>query len=380
MLHTTKNVKIIYESMILINSLMFNRIIFACLLLQSLFVFAKNDLEKTRQYFNTFQSVQYSATAFYPNPNTEQVTVFHTFNIINKYQKKNFEFYVKSDAFEEIYANGIYKKLDVEKKTVLQYENLANQKNTLENSRIILYNPAFLLKHQWEYVEKINVDGVLHSHYRWIAAKDVFEGKEILTEYHIYISPQYLISKFERKNFLDRNLNQTITYLFSGYRFLKNAARLPLFSAKEYSLQYIERIDISPLKPNIKTPEFSTKDITGKSFSQQDFLDKKTLLLFSNTNCGISEMISNIIYSKKFALPQNMQLINIFGTDSVEDVKLFFRNKTMKFSVIAQDQSMETKYQISGYPVLYLINEEGMITQTFEGFEAITDYFSTQKF
>ena len=129
-------------------------------LLNFSFLFAKNDLEKTREIFNKYKSVSYVLTAFYPNPETDEVSTFKTYYIVNNYKNEKFDFYSRSENSEEIFKNGIYTKVNNQEKTVSQYEQKENQKNAINNSRLVLYGPTFVLKHNWKYENDIIIKGV----------------------------------------------------------------------------------------------------------------------------------------------------------------------------------------------------------------------------
>lgn len=349
------------------------------LILNSIFLFAKNDLEKTRQKFNKYKSVSYTLTAFYPNPDTEIVTKFKTFYIINNYNSNKFDFYSKTGTDEEIFKNENYTSINNEEKTFSQFEQKQNQEKLINTSRIVQYGPTFILKYNWKYENEVSINGLEHSHYSFIENIRKYGEKTIKTEFHIYISSKHLISKLERKNYIDDKLSQTVTFDYSEYNFSKKEIQFDSEPKRDYSLKYFERNEIKLLENSTQAPNFTAIDTENNEFSNRDLLGKNTLLLFSNTNCGASKEVSDLISNENFKLPSHLNLINFYTSDSNEIVKKYFKNKKSQFQIIANQKEIEKIFQISGYPVLYIVNDKGIITQSFYGLEPIENYLkSTQ--
>ncbi|MCW4453166.1 redoxin domain-containing protein [Kaistella sp. BT6-1-3] len=349
------------------------------LLLNFSFLFAKNDLEKTREKFNKNKSVSYVLTAFYPNPDTDEVTTLKTFYIINNYNSSNFDFYSKRDNTEEIWKNGNYTEINNSEKTFSQFEFKKNQANAIKNSRLVQYGPTFLLKNNWKYENDILINGVNYSRYSFIESVRKYEEKTIKVEFNIFISPKNLISKLERKSYVDDKLGQRVTFDYSDYKFSKKEINFNSPPQEKYALKYFERSNVNPLKVSTKAPSFVIQDIENNEISDKNFIDKNTLLLFSGTNCGASIEISNFINNENFKLSNNLHLINFYATDSKDIVNKFFKNRKSNFPIIADQAEIEKKYQVSGYPVLYLVDEKGIITKSLQGLEPIMEYLKSEK-
>jgi thioredoxin-related protein len=126
-----------------------------------------------------------------------------------------------------------------------------------------------------------------------------------------------------------------------------------------------------PLQAGIKAPGFVATDMDNNQISDQIFIGKNTLLLFSSIHCGASKIVSDFITDINFRLPDNLTLIHVYAADSKEDLNKYFRNRTTQFPIITNQKALEYQYQVSGYPILYHIDENGLILQVFEGFEPI---------
>lgn len=352
--------------------------LFLLALLSPVFLFGQeNKIEKARQKLNKYTSVSYETTAFYPNPETEELNSFSSTYIINNHASDNFDFYCKTDDSEEIYKNEVYYSINNTDKIIYQYKEKDNQRDRIQNSRLVQYGPTFLLGHAWKYQNEILISGINHSHYSHIKDTREYEGKTIKIEFHIYISPNHTIARFERKSSVDDKVGQTVTYYFSNYKFSKkkiNYRSLP----HNYALKYFENTEVDLLQAGLQAPAFDAIDINGNKLSEKVYLGNQTLLLFSSTNCGASKIVSDFINSESFNLQNDCKLINVYASESKQNIEKYFKGKATFFPIIVNHKEIEDKYQVSGYPVLYFINENGTISGTFEGYEPVIQFLRSK--
>lgn len=96
-------------------------------LVSTAFVYANDiKLENTRQKYNSATSISYRSTAFYPNPDTDEITTSSVFYTIYNLKNMAFDFHSQNDDTEEIYKNGIYTEIKKSEKAYYQYENKQN--------------------------------------------------------------------------------------------------------------------------------------------------------------------------------------------------------------------------------------------------------------
>jgi hypothetical protein len=216
-------------------------LILLLLTLHTLALFGQNSrLEQARKKYDRYSSLSYNVTAFYPNPETEVISTFSTFYILNHFKKSDFEFFTKTDQFEEVLRQRRYSEIDHNAKAIFQYEDRKNQDAAIKDSRLVQYGPTFLLKHHWKFEDEVLSDGIALAHYSFVEKVQQYEGKTIKIEFHIYISPDFTISKFERKSYVDDKHGQTITYLYSNYKFSKKTISFPASASANYALKYFE--------------------------------------------------------------------------------------------------------------------------------------------
>lgn len=349
---------------------------FLILILNSIFLFGKNNnLEKVRYQFKSNKSIKYNSKAYYPNPETDEISIIESFNLINNFKDENFDFYSKSENYEEILKNRIYSQ--IKGTTIHQYESVENQLKYIKTSRFIQYSPAFLVNLDWKYQTEIILNQTKYSQYSYLESKTQYEGKTIKVIFYLYISPENIISKFERKAYVDNQLGQTITYEYNNYKFSNKKFEIKNLP-QNYDLKYFEKSEITPLLKGTKTPNFISKDLNQNTITNKNFIGNNTVLIFSSVNCGASKTVYDFLADKNFKLSNNLNLINFYASDSLENIKKYYKNNLPNYPIIVNQKEIETEYQISGYPIMYLVNENGLISEIFDGSLQIIEYLKKQ--
>ena len=343
--------------------------------LNSLFVFANHGkLEKAREKYREAISISYRQTAFYPNPDTDEVKSFSLYYTLFNFRDNGYDFHSNSKKQEELYHNNIYTEIKHDEKAYYQYENMQRQVEEMKSFRLSLYGPIPLLKHNWKFVNDTILEEKKLSHYSFIESENKYENKTIKIEFHIYISGDNSLSQFERKSYVDNKLGQIVTYKFDNYNFSNKKSNLIYTLPENYSLKYFERVEnLQALKENTKAPNFQVIDIAGNRISLES-LTGRTLLLFSSTNCGYSKTVSDFITDENYKLDDEIKIINFYGSDSKENIIQYFKKQSKNYPIIANRKDIEKEYGISGYPVLYLVNENGIITKTIDGSDEILPF------
>lgn len=75
-----------------------------------------------------------------------------------------------------------------------------------------------------------------------------------------------------------------------------------------------------------------------------------------------------------FKLSDDIKLINFYGSDSKENAIKVFKKHKQIYPIIANRTDIEKEYGISGYPILYLIDENGIIKATVDGADKILPF------
>ncbi|MBI5641535.1 MAG: TlpA family protein disulfide reductase [Nitrospirae bacterium] len=132
---------------------------------------------------------------------------------------------------------------------------------------------------------------------------------------------------------------------------------------KPVSPMEIERLDKTP------APDFSLKDLNGKSVSLSSFKGKVVLLNFWATWCPSckAEMPSlNSLYNEM--KPRGLEIVAVSTDKSLNDVKGYLSKKGLDFLVLMDESRSVTKqYKVFSLPTTFLIDKNGIIVEKFYG-------------
>jgi len=118
-----------------------------------------------------------------------------------------------------------------------------------------------------------------------------------------------------------------------------------------------------------KAPDFSLKDLSGKSISLPSLRGKVIVLNFWATWCPscVSEMSSlNRLYIEM--KPRGLEVVAVSTDRSVGDVNEYLGKKGFGFRILMDDDRTVTRlYKVFSLPTTFLIDRNGFIVEKFFG-------------
>ena len=139
------------------------------------------------------------------------------------------------------------------------------------------------------------------------------------------------------------------------------------------SLQGNTADGISPLNSdkiiNSKAPDFTLKDLNGKTVSLSAFKGKVVLLNFWATWCPPCRAEMPALNKLSNALkPRGLEVIAVSTDRSINDIKGFLENHRVDFPILFDtDRSAAKQYRVFSMPTTFLIDRNGMIVEKFYG-------------
>ncbi len=120
-----------------------------------------------------------------------------------------------------------------------------------------------------------------------------------------------------------------------------------------------------------KAPDFTLKDINGKTLTLRDLKGKVVLLEFWATWCppcrrSIPEM--EALSRKYFNRDVVLVGVNVDGGDSFDAVKNFVNQYNMTYTVVVDNGDASRKYQVSSIPAIFLLDKDQKIVKRYLGF------------
>jgi peroxiredoxin len=130
---------------------------------------------------------------------------------------------------------------------------------------------------------------------------------------------------------------------------------------------------VSPLNANnivnSKAPDFTLKDVNGKTVSLSTFTGKVVLLNFFATWCPPCRAEMPSFNKLSLALKQRgLEVVVISSDRSINDLKDFLEKNKVDFPVLFDaDRNVAKQYRVFSMPTTFLINKNGMIVEKFYG-------------
>jgi peroxiredoxin len=130
---------------------------------------------------------------------------------------------------------------------------------------------------------------------------------------------------------------------------------------------------ISPINSdkivNSKAPDFTLKDLNGKTVPLSTFKGKVVLLNFFATWCPPcrAEMpaLNKLYHTLK---PRGLEVVAVSTDRSINDIKNFLERYRVDFPILFDsDRSAAKQYRVFSMPTTFLIDRNGMIVEKFYG-------------
>ncbi|MBI5848381.1 MAG: TlpA family protein disulfide reductase [Nitrospirae bacterium] len=123
---------------------------------------------------------------------------------------------------------------------------------------------------------------------------------------------------------------------------------------------------------NGAAPDFTRKDLSGKSITLSDYKGKVVLLEFWATWCPPckASIPGLIALHKKFEQKGFIILGVSIDTDSdaLEQVRRFAASHSISYPVLLADESMPKQYNVVSIPTSFLIGKDGKIVDINKGY------------
>jgi len=109
-------------------------------------------------------------------------------------------------------------------------------------------------------------------------------------------------------------------------------------------------------------PDFSFKDLDGKSYKLSDFRGKIVLLDFWGLWCApcIAE-VPNLAAAYQRLKEKGFEVISLDKGDTVENLRKFIAKKQMIWTHTQTDEVLLQLYRVDRYPTYYLLHKEGKV-------------------
>jgi len=141
------------------------------------------------------------------------------------------------------------------------------------------------------------------------------------------------------------------------------ALMLLLFFAQAAFAQFQPGAPFKPQQP--QAPDFTLKDLDGKTFRLSAVKGKPVLIFFGTTWCpGCRKEIPKCNRINEKYSSKGLEVVYINIMEPAEKVKRFARTNNIRFRVLLDESGhVGTLYNAVGVPMLVLLNKDGLVVK-----------------
>lgn len=145
-----------------------------------------------------------------------------------------------------------------------------------------------------------------------------------------------------------------------------------LFIVIAWGIQKYQTRNLIPEKE--KAPSFSLLSLDREKFSLESFRGKPVMLYFFAPWCGVCK-VSNGRVEEFYQNHKEEGYITLgvaLSYQSAEEIRRYRNKHDISFPVLLGNNQVLQDYNISGFPVIYFINSEGLVHRHTMGFTTET--------
>jgi peroxiredoxin len=115
-------------------------------------------------------------------------------------------------------------------------------------------------------------------------------------------------------------------------------------------------------------PNFTLRDLDGKSVSLEQFRGRRVLLHFWATWCGVCKLELPSLRSLHADLDADEVLVSVVeDSDDVDAVRRFAKEHALEYPILLGEDGVIAQYRVSAYPTNYYLRKDGSISATSVG-------------
>ncbi|HVX00163.1 MAG TPA: TlpA disulfide reductase family protein [Candidatus Babeliaceae bacterium] len=179
---------------------------------------------------------------------------------------------------------------------------------------------------------------------------------------------QLMEGKFGKGDFTSDNVALMINEdTYSDYHL--NAASFDDIKAFIIPIDFQPEKKTKPLAIGQKAPTWILKDLQGNTWSDEKLKGKIVIMDFSFNECAACAL--SIPLLKKISdqyRSANVEVISVNTSNTKASVIAFDQKNGIKYPVLLNGAAVSKNFQVSAFPFFYVINKQGNIAASFEGY------------
>jgi len=220
-------------------------------------------------------------------------------------------------------------------------------------------------------------------HIRLSTLDTLIQNKHAYTFYDIYLNKKSILPVYaenhqqgyiEKGGILSDNVFQmTKRNTFTNYQ-LNNSAFPDLTAEKVppgFKPENTGNLKTPPLLPvGTIAPDWKLMDLNGHTLSTGDIRNKLTIIDFSGNYCAACILSLPHIEAlrTRYKNDKSIQFVTIDGDDTPQSVAKFMQKYKFNYPIYVNGKSVKDAFHVTSVPTFYLIDKQGKIAATFDGF------------
>jgi peroxiredoxin len=116
-------------------------------------------------------------------------------------------------------------------------------------------------------------------------------------------------------------------------------------------------------------PAFELADLDGERHSLDGYAGKKTMVVFWAPWCGVCGAESDNVSRVQSWLGDRINVVSVvLGYESRASIDAFIDEQNVDYPVLLGDRQTAADYNVSAYPTMYVIDEDGNIEHSVAGY------------
>lgn len=116
-------------------------------------------------------------------------------------------------------------------------------------------------------------------------------------------------------------------------------------------------------------PSFELFDLDGERQSLESYAGKKTMIVFWAPWCGVCGAESDNVSRVQSLLGDRVNVTSVvLDYKGREDIEAFIDEQDADYPVLLGDRQVAADYNVSVYPTLYILDEEGRVEHALAGY------------
>jgi peroxiredoxin len=348
-----------------------------CLLISNQTIAQVDVLRKAVEKINQYETISYSQAVRQKNPfSGDWVTI--NFNSAVRHIKGNTEsglFDIKDTrGYRYVYNGSIEMDMDLNEKTYQLKEKAEEQSYPTPYywAQFIqreLITPPGKIKNLPDTL--INKEACFHIK---MAITDSASSKEIYdlclnktTYLPVYIK-QYLQGKFGKGNMIGDDIAVMINeYSYVDYH--TNDRNFTNIKAFNLPADFSPEKKIALIAVGNTAPDWELQSLKGNKVSNAQLKGTVTLIDFSFNACAACMLsIPTLKRLHDKYKGSNVKIMTVNTSDTKQSVIAFAKKNNINYLVLLNGSKVSKSFQVSAYPTFYVIDKEGTIAASFEGY------------